>query len=103
MINFNVLNRNTWNHILVVNVLNCNIAVSEFEFQSCYYVHFRTNTLKESYELSYPPLPAMDEIVTQLYFYKDNFGINKPTKVDMLLNKVTKINQTLKPCNRASK
>ena len=29
----------------VVNVLYCEIAVSEFEHQSHYYVHFRTNTL----------------------------------------------------------
>ena len=30
---------------VVVNVLDCNIVVSEFEFQSCYYVDFPTNTL----------------------------------------------------------
>ena len=29
----------------MVNVLDCNILVSEFELQLRYYVHFRTNTL----------------------------------------------------------
>ena len=29
----------------MANVLDCNIVVSEFEPQSCYYVHFGTNTL----------------------------------------------------------
>ena len=29
---------------VLVNVLNCNIVVSEFELQSCYYVDFWTNT-----------------------------------------------------------
>ena len=27
---------------VVANVLDCNIVVSEFELQSCYYVHFQT-------------------------------------------------------------
>ena len=30
---------------IVVNILNCDIVVSEFELHSRYYVHFRTNTL----------------------------------------------------------
>ena len=30
---------------LVVKVQDCGILVSEFELQSRYYVHFRTNTL----------------------------------------------------------
>ena len=29
----------------MVNVLNCNIIVSEFEIQLCYNIHFRTNTI----------------------------------------------------------
>ena len=32
---------------VVVNVLDCNIVVSEFELKSCYYIHFRTNSLKK--------------------------------------------------------
>ena len=26
------------------NVLDCDVLVNEFDLQSCYYVHFRTNT-----------------------------------------------------------
>ena len=29
---------------MVGKVLDCNLKVSEFEFQSLYYFHFRTNT-----------------------------------------------------------
>ena len=29
---------------VVANALVCSIAVSKFELQSCYYVHFRTNS-----------------------------------------------------------
>ena len=32
---------------VVANVLNCDIVVSEFELQSCYYVRIRTNALKK--------------------------------------------------------
>ena len=34
-------------HGIVANVLDCYIVVSEFELQSRYYVHFRTNTLQK--------------------------------------------------------
>ena len=37
----------------MVGVLDCNIAISEFELQSCYYIHFRTNTVE--YKLFYSP------------------------------------------------
>ena len=30
---------------VMVKALDCGIVVSEFEFQSRYYVHFRTNTI----------------------------------------------------------
>ena len=30
---------------VMAKVMNCRIVVSEFELLSCYYVHFRTNTL----------------------------------------------------------
>ena len=30
---------------IVANVLDCGLEVNEFEFQSRYYVHFRTNNL----------------------------------------------------------
>ena len=31
----------------MVNVLDCNIIVSEFELQSRYFVHFRTRTFQK--------------------------------------------------------
>ena len=31
-------------HCVVANVLDCDIVVSEFEHQSDYHIHFRTNT-----------------------------------------------------------
>ena len=53
--------KNSWNHItvykllvldkggcphnVVANMLDCDIVVSEFKLQSCYYIHFQTNTL----------------------------------------------------------
>ena len=41
----------------VVRVLGCDVEVSEFEFQSRYYVHFRTNTLGKG--MNALILPAM--------------------------------------------
>ena len=32
-------------HGTIVKVLDCGLKVSEFKLQSCYYVHFWTNTL----------------------------------------------------------
>ena len=40
---------------VMVKAMNCGIVVSKFELQSCYYIHFRTNTLWERYEPPYPP------------------------------------------------
>ena len=37
-------------------------------------------------------LPAMALIVPLLFFYKDDFGIKLSKKVDMQLNKETKLN-----------
>ena len=34
-----------WASDVVTKVLNCKIVVCDFELQSCYYGHFRTNTL----------------------------------------------------------
>ena len=42
--------------VSVAKVLACSLEESELEFQSSYYVHFRTNTLGEVIEtLLYPP------------------------------------------------
>ena len=39
----------------MVKVLNCDIVVSEFEIQLCYYVPFQTNILRKDTEIPYPP------------------------------------------------
>ena len=36
---------------VVANELDCDIVVNEFELQSLYYVHFRTNTLRKGMNL----------------------------------------------------
>ena len=42
---------------VIVKAMDCGIVVSEFEFQSHYYVHFRANTLGKGMDLLI--LPAM--------------------------------------------
>ena len=32
-------------HGIVINELECNIVISEFKLQSCYYIHFQINIL----------------------------------------------------------
>ena len=58
---------------IVVNVLHCNIVVSEVEFQSRHYIHFWNNTFGTGMNLLI--LPAMGYIVPLLFFYKDGLGI----------------------------
>ena len=43
---------------VMVKAMDCGIVVSEFELQSCYYVHFRSNTLGKG--INPLILPAMD-------------------------------------------
>ena len=50
----------------MAKVLDCSLEVSEFELQSRNYVHFQTNTFI---------LTAKSEMISQLFFYKDEFGI----------------------------
>ena len=71
---------------VMANILDYNITVIDFKFQSLYYF-FNW----EKYEDSY--LPAKGYIVTHLFLYKDGFGIKYPMKVDIPLN------QELKPIN----
>ena len=44
---------------VVANMLGCNIVVSEFKHQLCYYVHFWTNILGKDMNLLVTPPPAM--------------------------------------------
>ena len=66
-------------HSIVANLLDGNIVVSKFKFQSCYYIPFWTNALGKSMKLLIP--------FRLLSFYKNDFGIKTPMKVDMPLNK----------------
>ena len=42
-------------HGVMVKAVDCGIIVSEFVPQSCYYVHFRANTLGKGMNPPYPP------------------------------------------------
>ena len=53
---------------VVANVLDFDTVVTKFKLQSCYYVHFWTNTLEKGKNCLISP--AMG-----LFFYKDGFGI----------------------------
>ena len=55
----------TWEGVLVVKTLDFGTVVSEFGFQSLYYVYFRTNTLGKGKKSLI--LQAMGLIVPQLF------------------------------------
>ena len=40
--------------------LNCDLKVSEFEYQSRYYLHFLTNTLRKDLTPPYPPSSGLN-------------------------------------------
>ena len=63
---------------VMVNVLDCEIVVSEFELQFSNYVYIRSDTRGKIWTPLSPPL---------VFFYNDDFGIELPKKVDMSLNK----------------
>ena len=56
-------------------LMNYGLEVNEFELQSRYYVHIWTNTLEKGMNPLIPP--AMGDIVSLMFFYKDGFGIKK--------------------------
>ena len=58
---------------VAANVLGCDQEVSEFEIQSGYYVHFRTNTLGEG--MSPIISPALGQIASLLFCKKKGFSI----------------------------
>ena len=55
-----------------LKAMDCGIVDREFDLQSHYYVHFRTNTLGKG--MNPLILPAMGEIASLLLFF-NNFGI----------------------------
>ena len=44
---------------VVANLVNCDIRVHEFELQSRYYFHFRTNNVQKDMKLRTHPQQAM--------------------------------------------
>ena len=60
-------------HGVVANVMDCDIVVSDFDLQSCCYVHFRTNTLGKGMNSLIPNYGLNNTITILLHTY--NFGI----------------------------
>ena len=54
----------------MTKVLNCSLEVSEFEIQSRYYVHFRTNTFGKGIELPYLSSYVVNENLKKLWKMK---------------------------------
>ena len=77
----------------MANVLGSGLKVNEFKLQSPCYVYFQISSGKVWPFLSLLPT-AIGLIVSLLFLYMDSFGIKWLTKVDMPLNKETKLNQT---------
>ena len=69
----------------MIKALGCGIEVSEFELQSRYDAHFRTDTLGKGMKPPYPPSYGLNSTTT-VYFE----GRIWHKKVDMPLNKETK-------------
>ena len=67
--------------------LHCHIVASEFELKLLSSIHFLSNAFGEKYESPYFP--------RLLSFYKDDFGIKEPSKVDMPLKKEIKLTEFL--------
>ena len=67
-----------WKSSIVTNVLNCDIVVSEFELQSCYYAHFGANTLGKRHEPPYHPSYATNS-TTGVFFMAFGIEYNKDT------------------------
>ena len=50
----------------MVKVMDSEIVVSEFELQSHYHIHFRTNTLGKDVNPFYPPIYGLNSTTTVL-------------------------------------
>ena len=51
---------------IIVKVLDCSLKVSEFKLQSCYYIHFQTNTLRKSLNSPLPSSNGLKSIIAVL-------------------------------------
>ena len=71
----NILLTNEKRGILVASLLTCwtDIIVSEFELQSCYYVHFRLNIIEK--DTNPLILLAMSQIVPPQFLDEDSFDM----------------------------
>ena len=55
----------------MVKAIDCVIVVREFEFQSCYYVHFRANTLGKAMDpIILPVLYSHNQLYIHIYIQK---------------------------------
>ena len=75
---------------VMVKAMDCRIVVSEFVFQSRYYVHLWANT--HGKDMNHLIVPAMSYIVPLLFFSENSFDIKLPIRVDVPLNKESKPN-----------
>ena len=65
----------------MATVIDCSLEASEFELFSCYYVHFRTNTLGDGIVTPYPSSDGLNS-VTAVF----PEGWLWPKKTDLPLN-----------------
>ena len=72
---------------VIVNMLLCDIAVSEFKLPSCCYVHFRSIIVGKGMNWLIPHSPGLNSTTNVLLY--GGFGIKYPTKVDVPLNNET--------------
>ena len=55
-------------------VMNCSLKISKFELQSRYYVHFRTNIIREAM-IPYPACYGLNKYHYSSSTWMDGFGI----------------------------
>ena len=76
-------------HDVMANMLDCNILANEFELQSCFYIHFRANSLGKGMN----PLIHHLQLCVKMYDYSSTTRMTLALKIDMPLKKETKLNQ----------
>ena len=75
-------------YAIMTNMVGCNIVINEFKVEPL----GSLLDLWEKYEPTYTPNYGL--IVLLLFFYKNDFGIKETTKINMSLNKETKLNHS---------
>ena len=69
---------------VVAYVLDCDIIISKFKLQSCYYIHFQTNILWKGMNSLIPPCYGLNSSTTSL---RMALALKKNMNADILLNK----------------